>query len=249
MIDIHTHIIPGLDDGSDDMETSIIMAEMAVDSGVDTIIATPHCNQLGMYENFVSDDLIRRMESFREEVAREKIDLEVKLGMEIFCTRDVPKLLKEKKLLTLNDSRYVLVEFAFGIDIPRMERMLFSVLDSGYIPVIAHPERYYAVQAQPEIAYDWLQEGMGIQINKGSIFGRFGRDECRCANNLLRNGLVSCIASDAHGIDSRTTDMSDAFEFLSMEYSEELADLLLEENPRRILDNKPLLGGEDIEVY
>lgn len=249
MIDIHTHIIPGLDDGSDDIETSIIMAEMAVDSGVDTIVATPHCNQLGMYENFVSDDLIRRMESFREEVAREKIDLEVKLGMEIFCTREVPKLLKEKKLLTLNDSRYVLVEFAFGIDIPRMERMLFSILDSGYIPVIAHPERYYAVQAQPEIVYDWLQEGMGIQINKGSIFGRFGRGECRCANTLLRNGLVSCIASDAHGVDSRTTDMSDAFEFLSMEYSEELADLLLEENPRRILDNKPLLSGEDIEVY
>ena len=249
MIDIHTHIIPGLDDGSQDIETSIIMAEMAVDSGVDTIIATPHCNQSGMYENYVSDDLLRWMDRFREEVEREEIDLDVKFGMEIFCTREVPKLLREKKLLTLNDSRYALVEFPFGIDIPRMERMLFSVLDSGYIPVIAHPERYFAVQAQPEITYDWLQEGMGIQINKGSLFGRFGRDEYRCANNLLRNGLVSCIASDAHGIDSRTTDMSDAFEFVSMEYSEELADLLLEENPRRILDDKPLLGGADIEVY
>ena len=249
MIDIHTHIIPGIDDGSDDMEASIIMAEMAADSGVDTVIATPHCNQMGMYENFVSDALMRRMEEFREELAKERIDLEVKFGMEIFCSREVPKLLKEKKLLTLNGSRYVLVEFAFGIDIPRMERMLYPILDSGYVPIIAHPERYYEVQDQPEIVFDWMQEGMGIQINKGSIFGRFGRGECRCANNLLRNGLVSCIASDAHGVDSRTTDMSDIAELLSMEFSEELADLLLEENPRRILNNKPLLGCEDIQVY
>lgn len=249
MLDIHTHIIPGIDDGSEDMETSMIMAEMAVCSGVDTIIATPHSNQSGMFENYASDDLFIRMEKLKNEFSRENIDLNIGFGMEIFCTRDVPQLLKEKKLLTLNGSRYVLVEFAFGIDIVRMERMLYSILDSGYIPVIAHPERYYKVQAQPEIVFDWMQEGMGTQINKGSVFGRFGRAECICANNLLRNGLVTCIASDAHGVESRTTDMSEINEFLSVEYSEELADLLLTENPKRIFENKPLLSVSDIQLY
>ena len=249
MVDIHTHIIPGLDDGSEDMENSIVMAEMAVDSGVDTIIATPHCNQIGMYENYVSDELLKIMDEFRNEIEREKLELNVGLGMEIFCTRDVPRLLREKKLLTLNDSRYVLVEFAFGIDIVRMERMLYSILDSGYVPIIAHPERYYAVQAQPEILFDWLQDGMGTQMNKGSLFGRFGRNEFRCANAMLNNGLVTCIASDAHGVDSRTTDMTEISEFISLEYSEELADLLLTENPKRIFENKPLLGVNDIQLY
>lgn len=247
MIDIHTHIIPGVDDGSEDMETSIIMAEMASDSGVDTIIATPHCNQSGMYENYVSDELLARMEEFRNEIARENIDLEVGFGMEIFCTRDVPRLLKEKKLLTLNGSRYALVEFGFRLDAPRMERMLFPILDSGFVPVIAHPERYSRLQ--PETIDDWMREGIGIQINKGSVFGRFGREAYDSAHVLLRNGLVSCIASDAHGIDIRTTNMEDISDFISMEYSEELAELLLNENPRRIINDEPLLGGEDIQLY
>ena len=247
MTDIHTHIIPGVDDGSEDMGTSIIMAEMAIDSGVDTIITTPHCNQSGMYENYVSDELMMRMEEFRNEIARENIDLKIGFGMEIFCTRDVPRLLKEKKLLTLNGSRYALVEFGFRLDASRMERMLFPILDSGFVPIIAHPERYSRLQ--PEIIDDWIHEGMGIQINKGSVFGRFGRDAYNFAHILLQNGLVSCIASDAHGVESRTTDMGDISDFLSTEYSEELADFLLDENPKRIFNDEPLLSGEDIQLY
>lgn len=125
MIDIHAHIIPSVDDGSEDMETSIIMAEMAADSGVDTIIATPHCNQSGMYENYVSAELLARMEEFRSEIAREKLDLRIGFGMEIFCTRDVPLLLKEKRLLTLNGSRYALVEFGFRLDVPEWRECCF----------------------------------------------------------------------------------------------------------------------------
>ena len=247
MLDIHSHIIPRIDDGSDSMSTSIIMAEMAVDSGVSAMIATPHCNQAGRFENYVSDSLLRRFDDFREEMESEGIDLEIGLGMEIFCTPEVPELLKQGRLITLNGSRYALVEFGFRMDIFTMERMLFPIMEAGYVPVIAHPERYHQVQSQPEVVFDWMQEGMVIQINKGSIFGRFGRDEFRCANNLLRNGLVSCIASDAHGSDSRTTDMADVYDFLSAEFSEEEAELLLEENPRRIFENKHLINLNDIQ--
>lgn len=249
MIDIHAHIIPGLDDGSQDIGTSMLMAEMAADSGVTKIIATPHCNQSGMYENYVSEKLLRYMDRFREEVEREDIGLKIGLGMEIFCSREVPRLLKEKKLLTLNGSRYVLVEFGFRVDSSRMERMLFPIMDAGFVPIIAHPERYFDLQDKPDIIDDWMHEGMGIQINKGSFFGRFGRDAYSFAHTLLRNGLVTCIASDAHGVESRTTDMTDILEFIATEYSEELADLLLVENPGRIFKDKPLLSGNDIRFY
>lgn len=249
MIDIHTHIIPGIDDGSQDIGTSVLMAEMAVESGVSAIIATPHSNQRGAFENHVSDGLLRKMDSFRSEIAKENIDLDIAFGMEVFCTGEVPRLLKEKKLLTLNDSRYVLVEFNFGIDASRMERMLYSILDSGFVPIIAHPERYYDLQGQLERVADWMEEGMGTQINKGSVFGRFGRDERDFACAMLRYGLVTCIASDAHGAESRTTDMTDIYDYIMTEFSVIEAERLLTENPKRIYNNKPLLSGNDIQFF
>ena len=249
MIDIHTHIVPGLDDGSYDMETSIIMAEMAEEFGTDTIIATPHCNQVGRFENYISDKLISRLEAFRDEIARENIDLEIGFGMEIYCTEDVPKLLKEKKLLTLNGSRYALVEFGFRTDADKMESMLYPIADSGYVPIVAHPERYFALYDQPEIIEDWLDDGIGIQLNSGSVFGVFGRSAARFSRFLLDNDLVTCIASDAHGTESRNMDLSEIYDFLSMEYSEEKAELLLTENPRRIYNNMQLIKSRNIQLY
>lgn len=243
MIDIHVHMLPGVDDGSYDMETSLSMANMAVDAGTTKLILTPHCNQSGRFENYVSGDLLFRMDELKNEIAKAGIPLELGCGMEIFCTREVPRLLKEGKLLTLNGSRYVLVEFAFGMEAFRIERMVYSILDSGYVPVIAHAERYLDLQDRPELIDDWMDDGVGIQINKGSFLGRFGRGAYECSHMLLQNGLVSCIASDAHGVDSRTTDMSPIHEFLSTEYSEALAEHLLTNNPRRIFEDKPLYNG------
>ena len=249
MIDIHAHIIPGVDDGSRDMGTSVLMAEIAAESGVSAIIATPHCNQRGVCENFVSDRLLARMDSFRNELEKENIDIDIGYGMEIYCTSDVPKLLKEKKLLTLNGSRYALVEFNFGMDTSRMERLLYSVMDNGFVPIIAHPERYYQLQGQLEIVADWMNEGIGIQLNKGSLFGHFGRDAHDFAHAMLRYGLVTCIASDAHGSDSRTTDMTEIYDFLLTEFSPIEAERLLTDNPRRIYYDEPLISGDDILLY
>lgn len=249
MIDIHAHIIPGVDDGSQDIGTSILMAETAVESGVSAIIATPHCNLRGTFENHVSDSLLRKMDNFRNEIEKENINLDIAFGMEVFCTGDVPRLLKEKRLLTLNGSRYVLVEFDFGMDASRMDRMLYSILDSGFVPIIAHPERYYDLQGQLELVADWLEEGMGIQINKGSIFGRFGREARGFSRAMLRYGLATCIASDAHGAESRTTDMTDIYDYIMTEYSVLEAERLLTENPMRIFNDKPLLSGSDIQLY
>lgn len=246
MIDIHAHILPELDDGAFDMVCSVEMAELAVESGVSAMMATPHSNQRGYFENYASPELFECFDALKSELRRNEIPLELYLGMEVFGTPDTAQLYRDGKLLTLNGGRYMLVEFDFAADAYYMDSVLYDLMDAGCIPVVAHPERYDALQASGDIVAKWLGDGMGIQVNKGSLSGRFGRGAKRLAYDLLEQGLISCVASDAHGTRSRSPDMSDVREFLAVEYSEELAELLLTENPKRIVQSKPLLKMEDI---
>lgn len=249
MIDIHSHILPGLDDGSQDMDKSVAMAEVAAEAGVTAMIATPHCNQKKVFENYASPELERKLESFRKELAAAEIELEIYPGAEVFATEDIIQLYREKKLMTLNNTEYMLVEFDFGAGLAFMERTLYSLLDEGLKPVLAHPERYYAVQDSPDAAMIWHDEGVGIQLNKGSLSGRFGRSAYHLANMLMESGHVSVIASDAHGAQHRSPDMTNAHAILSANFPEMIANLLLEENPRRIINNEPLLTMEDVMRY
>lgn len=246
MTDIHTHILPALDDGSFDMVCSLEMAEIAVESGVETMVATPHCNQRGYFENYASEELLGHFRALKTELERSDIPLRLCLGMEAFGTEDAASLFREGKLLTINGGRYMLTEFDFGVDAYFMDRVLYSLRDAGCVPVVAHPERYEALQYSHSIVTKWLGDGMGIQINKGSLSGHFGGGARHLAYELLEQGLVSCIASDAHGTVSRTPDMSDIYEFLAVEYSPELARLLLKDNPNRIVQSRPLLSAQKI---
>lgn len=248
MIDIHSHILPELDDGSFDMVCSIEMAEIAVESGVEAMVATPHCNQRGYFENYASEELFGRFQALKSELKRSDIPLQLYLGMEVFGTQDAAELYRDGKLLTLNGGRYMLTEFDFYAEAHFMDTVLYSLLDAGCVPVVAHPERYVALQYSYGIVSKWLGDGMGIQVNRGSFSGRFGRGAKRLSYELLEQGLVSCIASDAHGVTTRTPDMSDIYEFLAMEYSPLLAELLLKDNPDRILQSKPLVKAQEIQL-
>lgn len=243
MIDLHTHILPGLDDGSPDLDTSVLMAAVAVESGVTHLVVTPHSNQRGAFENYASPELHVRFECLREAVCAAGLPLELSLGMEIFGTGDVPRLLRDGWLLTLNGGRYLLIEFGFHEDPLRIERLLDELLAAGYWPVVAHPERYYGLQRMPNYLFDWVNRGIVLQVNKGSLFGRFGRGAQALAGAMLAHGLVGCVASDAHGPDVRTPDLSGAWDYLAERYSEELAQCLLEDNPARILRSEPLPEG------
>lgn len=249
MTDIHSHIVPALDDGSSDMLTSLAMAELAAECGTEIMIATPHCNQRGQFENYASDELLRSFEELKNEVAAAEIPLELYLGAEVFGTADVPKLYREGKLPTLNGSRYMLIEFDFYEGSVFMQSVLYRLLDDGVTPILAHPERYFALQDRPETAMAWFYDGVGIQLNKGSLFGRFGRRAAKLADILLSEGTVSCIASDAHGAGVRTPDMTDAYGYISANFTEELAELLMNENPRRTVENKELLRIDRFQIY
>lgn len=239
MVDLHTHIIPGVDDGSDNMEDSMEMARMSVGSGVSVIVATPHSNIEQYYENYSSPMLFQGMEELNRRIRRENLPLKVVPGMEIYATEDVAEKIAQKKLISLNGSRYYLIEFPFDVSPRWMSGILEEVKRlKGVVPVIAHPERYYCVQARPERVWEWVMRGFLTQINKGSLFGKFGPEAFRVCMDLMEYNLVTCVASDAHTPYSRTTFMGEAKEFLTEEYSAAYARLVLEEQPGRIVENR-----------
>ncbi len=235
MIDIHAHILPGVDDGAPDMETALEMAAMAADSGVKYLVATPHCNIPGMYRNYYDENLVKHFLRFQQEVKKAEIPLQVFAGMEIYATKELPALLRKNKVLGLNGTNYLLMEFDFDEDPFFCHSILKKCKENGYLPIIAHPERYYFVQRHPEIAFEWYEDGYFLQVNKGSIQGRFGRTASGVARFLLENRAVCCVASDAHSSWSRTTHMREIQEYLQEIYGVDYAEKLLLENPLKIL--------------
>ena len=237
MIDMHTHILPELDDGARNMEDSLHMAAIAVQSGVHTLVATSHANTGGVFE-YRLKDYMKQLFSFRKALEEEEIPLTVLSGMEIFMTDEVPDMIKEGELLSLNDTDYYLVEFNFGISQEEMDELLDGLMELDIVPIIAHPERYRCVQQSAKGIFYWMEQGCKTQVNRGSIFGRFGESAKRCVDHLLEKRMVTCIASDAHKPYERTTYMADIKDYMERQYSFEYSKKLLYDNPRQILKGK-----------
>lgn len=246
MIDIHTHVLPGIDDGSESMEMSLEMLAIAAESGVNTIVATPHCNIPDEYENYADEALLMLWDQLENSVAEAHIPIRLCRGMEIFATEDLPELLTQKRVWTINDTKYFLVEFSFDEDPNFCWQVLRECENAGFNPIIAHPERYFFLQDDPATAYEFCVAGYGLQVNKGSLLGRFGIGPKRTADLILNHGLCACVASDAHRPYERSTFMADLRGYLEEEYGEAYMRLLLEENPARILSGRELLGYEPI---
>jgi protein-tyrosine phosphatase len=246
MIDIHTHVLPGVDDGAGYLDESLEMLSLAEDSGVKVLVTTPHCNIPGEFDNYVSPDLDKLWHHVRDRAKEAGIGVKLCRGMEIFATEELPELLSEKRVWTLNGTDYFLTEFDFGEDPDFCRYILRRCRDRGFRPVIAHPERYFFVQENPEIAYEWCRAGYGLQVNKGSLLGKFGRQTEATAHLLMEHGLAACVASDAHTSRMRSTHMGEIKEFLTEEYGADYTRLLLVENPLRIITGKELLGYEPI---
>lgn len=240
MIDLHTHILPGVDDGSDGLEESLAMAELALEGGTGTIAATPHSNQTGRFENYCSDVLMEVFDTFERAVKSRNLPLKLYRGMEIYASWDVAEKIADGRLIGLGGSDYYLIEFPFGVEGDEMGDILESVLNIGKIPLIAHPERYACVQYNPGILYEWMMMGCISQINKGSLFGKFGRGAAKTAGILLDFHLVSCIASDAHSSVMRTPYMGDIREVIEDRYDWEYARALLFEHPKAVLENRKI---------
>ena len=235
MIDLHSHIMPEIDDGSQDIYDSIEMAEIAEDSGVEVIVATPHSNFKGVYENYYDHHFKQRFTHLKQALKDNNLSLTLIEGMEIMASDDIFQKLNSHPLITLNHTDVPLVEFDFFVHFDYIHYIVEQLLKNGYRPLIAHPERYFCIIKDPDRVRTLLKMGALIQCNKSSILGHFGLNIKTCVDYLLKEKLVTVVASDSHGIDVRTPDMSEIQFYLDLKYGSKMAELLLESNPKKIL--------------
>lgn len=240
MIDIHSHILPGADDGAVDLQTSLEMADIAIKSGVTAIVATSHSDAFFHNGRYRRDVYLNALHDFRKELEKVGNPLKIYSGMEIFADFDTPHFLADKQLLTINGTHYALVEFPFRGNRTDATNILLSLRDMGIIPVVAHPERYIFVQNSPSVLNVWHEMGCALQLNKSSLFGRFGRESEALALEMLARGFAHAIASDAHSCISRTTELKSAYDFVNDEFGADAAHILFTENPGRIVSGKPI---------
>ena len=240
MYDLHCHILPGLDDGADGIEESVEMAAYALREGTEGIAATPHTNIRDGYRNYWNERLLYRLNRLQERLDALRIPLRLYAGQEIYLTDDVLPLLGEGRLISLNRSRYILSEFSFREAPARMVELLKPRLAAGYIPVIAHPERYACVQEDWRLCAMFKELGCAVQLNKGSVTGSFGPAAARAARRILASGLCDLIASDGHGVYRRRPELRSVHEWISARFSIDYADHLTKVNPCRILNDGAL---------
>lgn len=241
MIDLHCHIIPMIDDGARNAEVACQMAMHAYRSGTDTIVATPHCNLRGARRNYRGRSYTEVFSLFRALLRQRQIPITLLPGAELFAhPSNLRRLLDERRIVTLNHSRYLLTEFNFHARGEDISDALALIARRGLIPVVAHPERYAAVQNDPSFVARWFRKGYVIQLNKGSLLGRLGYSAQVAADELLADGLVHVIASDAHDPRYRPTGFHTLLPFLRERCPEEYIKLLLEVNPRCIISDQQL---------
>lgn len=236
MVDIHSHILPGVDDGSQDIENSIEMLNLAVASNVKAVVLTPHVNLLGSGQNFALD-LIPKFEQFKQEVDNRNIGIDLYFGGENYATPDILNLAANRMLPTINNTRFILVEFDFGERISNMCSVLNGLSQMGYAPIVAHPERYDVTNGNIAVVRNMMNCGALMQINKGSLVGNFGANCQNTAWDLIYTRMVHFVASDSHNIKKRNPVMDEIYDMVKREISANYADGLFDINPAIVLRN------------
>lgn len=234
IIDMHCHILPGVDDGAESLEEACEIIMQGAESGTTVMTVTPHYNnpekQNGKYNKQLIIDAYKELKSV---VKGKDIPVTLLLGSEILADNNLALLQKNDGLITINGSRYILVEFYFDEDIRNVHKHIDEIMSFGLIPVIAHPERYRFF-LDKDIEY-LVNKGCKIQINKDSPLGKYGMSAQNFSHFLLKNDLVHLIASDCHSVNYRNADMRDIYEWLSERFSVEKIALLTHDNPKGIL--------------
>ena len=241
MIDLHTHILPGIDDGAQSLQTALEMVRMAAESGTEYLVLTPHVNTPGNPDAYWGRQMHARCAALRAAVRDAGISVGIGYGAEVFYTDALLALLAQGKLLPLAGSRHLLIEFPFDVDPITVRNALRTVSNAGLVPILAHPERYRMTAYDPRAIFDWVQSGCIMQMDRDSLLGGFGSSVFEAARTLLAHGLVHCIASDAHDTERRDPCLDEVQRYLTASIGARDAHILLRENPRRILrDQTPL---------
>ena len=235
-IDIHSHILPGIDDGAENSETSMEMLRAAWNDGIREIILTPHNKP--SHHNADPEKIKRLMEILQDKACGEGMDIKLYTGNEMYYGSDMTKKLEEGRALTLAGSAYVLVEFGMGEDIDHIRYGLYEALSHGYRPILAHVERYGRMLTRADRVEDFIRMGCYIQVNAGSIMGTFGFSAKQFTKKLLAQGLVHFVATDAHDMGKRKPILSDCAGYVSRKYGEGYAERLFYGNPMSVIKDE-----------
>lgn len=231
MIDIHSHILPGIDDGSKSMEMTLNMLRTAEKSGISEVIATPH--YLLEYGEAKINEVREYVKNLNEILEKEKINIKVYSGQEVYFTENIVNDYIEENIGTLNDSRYMLIEFDLRNLEDNIVDYLYELQVKGITPIIAHVERYRSIIKNPEIINRFIQEGYLFQLNLGSIEGKFGTEVQKTAKLFLKNNIYSFIGSDAHNTsEARGMGVSNALKLIDCDTLK-----IFEQNSKKLINN------------
>ena len=236
LVDIHCHVLPGVDDGAPALKDALELLRMAHEDGITAMILTPHYR--GHYRKKTPEILRQRFEELCAEVRKELPQMELYLGSEAAWERDLGEKVAEGRVLTLHGSPYVLLEFEFGCMRSQMLDGVMDVVSCGYTPIIAHAERYDVFRKDKTLVDEVLSMGALVQINADSVLGKRGFALKRCCHRLLKQGKAHFVASDAHDTQDRPPLLRECFDYMSKRYGEDYAWLLLRDNARAMLSGK-----------
>jgi putative capsular polysaccharide biosynthesis protein len=238
MIDMHCHIIPAIDDGSKSVTETFNMAIAAANMGYKGIFATPHYIE-DRHETSCKD-IENSVEVLNKMLKEKNIDLKIYVGNEIYICNNLLELLQENKVFTLGKSKYVLFELPFNGEVLNLKQIISELGHIGYIPILAHPERYEFIFNDYKKVIPLIEEGALIQINLASIVGYYGSKSQKCVEKLLKNNLVHFIGTDSHDSTSIYSNFEKAMKEISKKVSTDKLNEILVENPNRVLNDKPI---------
>ena len=233
MIDIHTHILPGVDDGAKMEEDCLEMAKVAVEEGIHTIVATPH-HKNGRYENEAAS-IRKQVDILQGLMNQENIPLTILAGQEVRINGDLLTDYEQGRILPINETNYILIEFPSS-QIPQYtKKMLYDLQVAGLTPIIVHPERNKEILERPEKLYHFVREGALTQITASSIIGKFGKQIQKVSQQFIEGNLVHFIASDAHNTTSRGFYLREAYQEIKDMFGWDMHYMLME-NSQLLVD-------------
>lgn len=245
MIDVHSHVLPGIDDGTKELAEAVEFCRLARESGTEILVATPH-HKPGSYSN-PRERILERVEHLQKQLDAAGIALRLAPGCEIFSDSGLPEKITSGEVLTYGDARrHILLEFSFQQYPVNVDDMIFRLKLAGVTPVIAHPERIRYFQEDSERLGNLVRLGALSQITGSSLAGTFGSRVREIAEEMVRRRCVHFLASDAHDLSYRTPDLGPAMKKLRAIVGDEEARRMVFDNPAALLEGREIRAGEPI---